>query len=47
MMVIGVDAHKATHTAAAINRHTAELLDQLTVDARDHGHQQLLNGRSR
>src|SRR3954469_21832794 len=42
MMIIGVDAHKATHTAAAVNRQTAELLDQLTVDARDHGHQRLL-----
>jgi transposase len=42
MMVIGVDAHKSTHTAAAVNRHTAELLDQLTVDAREHGHQELL-----
>src|SRR5215218_1231321 len=42
MMVIGVDAHKSTHTAAAVNRHTAELLDQLTVDAREPGHQQVL-----
>src|SRR4051794_16879184 len=42
MMVIGVDAHKSTHTAAAVNRQTAELLDQRTVEARDHGHQQLL-----
>jgi transposase len=42
MMVIGVDAHKSTHTAAAVNRHTAELLDQLTVDAREHGHAQML-----
>lgn len=41
-MVIGVDAHKSTHTAAAINRHTAELLDQRTVDAREHGHAELL-----
>jgi transposase len=43
MMVIGVDAHKATHTAAAVNRQTAELLEQLTVDAREHGHQHLLD----
>jgi transposase len=42
MMIVGVDAHKATHTAAAVNRQTAELLDQLTVDAREHGHQRLL-----
>lgn len=43
MMIIGVDAHKATHTAAAVNRQTAELLEQQTVEARDHGHQQLLD----
>jgi transposase len=42
-MIIGVDAHKSTHTAAAVNRQTAELLEQRTVDARDHGHQQLLD----
>ncbi len=34
MIVIGVDAHKATHTAAAVNRLTAEKLDQQTVKAR-------------
>src|SRR3954452_14595397 len=43
MMVIGVDAHKSTHTAAAVNRQTAELLEQRTVEAREHGHQQLLD----
>lgn len=42
MIVIGVDAHKATHTAAAVNRQTAELLDQVTVKARERGHQELL-----
>jgi len=42
MMLIGVDAHKATHTAAAVNRQTAELLDQATVDATPAGHEQLL-----
>jgi hypothetical protein len=43
MMVIGVDAHRAAHTAAGVNRQTAELLEQLTVDAREHGHQHLLD----
>jgi transposase len=42
MMVIGVDAHKATHTAAAVNRPTAELVGELTVAARQAGHEQLL-----
>ncbi len=42
MMVIGVDPHKQTHTAAAIEGRTAELLDDLTVSARDEGHERLL-----
>ena len=42
MIVIGVDAHKATHTAAAVNRLTAELLGQQTVKARAAGHEALL-----
>ena len=42
MMAIGVDAHKSTHPVAAVNRQTAELVDQATVDARDHGRQRLL-----
>lgn len=42
MIVIGVDAHKATHTAAAVNRLTAEKLDQQTVKARQGGHDALL-----
>jgi transposase len=42
MIVIGVDAHKATHTAAAINAQTGQLLDQSTVEAREPGHARLL-----
>lgn len=42
MIVIGVDAHKATHTAAAVNRQTAELLGHLTIAARPQGHQEVL-----
>ncbi len=42
MMVIGVDPHKQTHTAAAVDGQTAELLDDLTVPARDEGHVRLL-----
>ncbi|HWI74234.1 MAG TPA: IS110 family transposase [Baekduia sp.] len=41
MIVIGVDAHKATHTAAAINSQTAELLEDITVAARRGGHGEL------
>jgi transposase len=42
MIVIGVDAHKASHTAAAVNRVTAELVGEQAVDARTHGHARLL-----
>jgi transposase len=40
--VIGVDAHKASHTAAAVNRVTAELVGEQTVDARRAGHDRLI-----
>lgn len=42
MIVIGVDAHKATHTATAVNRLTAEFIDERKVKAREAGHQELL-----
>ena len=42
MIVIGVDAHSQTHTAAAVNRQTAERLALLEVPARQAGHERLL-----
>ena len=42
MIVIGVDAHRQTHTAAAIDGQTAQLLDGRTVPARKIGHEGLL-----
>lgn len=42
MIVIGADPHKQTHTAAALDAQTAEQLDELTVKARDAGHERLL-----
>lgn len=42
MIVIGVDPHKQTHTAAAVDAALGELIDEQTVKAREHGHQQLL-----
>lgn len=42
MIVIGVDAHKRNHFAAAVDRQTAELRGQLEVDAVTAGHQALL-----
>lgn len=42
MIVIGVDAHKDSHTAVAVNAGTAIKLAETTVPARDHGHQELL-----
>ena len=47
MIVIGVDPHKQTHTAAAVEAAVGELLDERTVKARQQGHRQLLAwGRS-
>ena len=42
MIVIGVDAHTRTHTAAAVNSQTAVELHTLTVQATRPGHKQLL-----
>jgi transposase len=41
MMMIGVDPHMQTHTAALIEQ-TGELAGELTVEARAHGHERLL-----
>ncbi len=41
-MVIGIDPHKQTHTAAAVERATGELRGERTVKARAQGHEQLL-----
>src|SRR4051794_14283580 len=41
-IVIGVDAHADTHTAAAIDALTARVEDDVTVVAREHGYEQLL-----
>ena len=42
MMVIGVDPHKQSHTAAAVEGTSGELVDGLTVEARALGHERLL-----
>jgi transposase len=42
MIVIGVDPHKQTHTAAAVDRQTGELLGELTIRGDDEGHARLL-----
>lgn len=42
MIVIGIDPHKQTHTAVAVEASTGELLDELTVPARERGHERLL-----
>ena len=42
MIVIGVDAHKATHTVVCVNRATGEQLGELTADANEDGHRALL-----
>ena len=43
MIVIGVDPHKATHTAAAVDDGIGELLAERTVQARRTGHEELLD----
>ena len=42
MIVIGIDPHKRTHTAVAVEAATGELVDELTVPARQGGHERLL-----
>jgi hypothetical protein len=42
MIVIGVDAHKGTHTCAAVQELTGRELQTRTVPARDDGHGRLL-----
>jgi transposase len=42
LIVVGVDAHSDTHTAAAVDRQTAERLGLLEVRARAAGHLELL-----
>ena len=42
MIVIGIDPHKQTHTAAAVQTQSGELLAERTVKARTKGHGQLL-----
>jgi transposase len=39
---VGVDPHQHTHTACAVDAHTAELLGELTVPARSRGHERLV-----
>ena len=47
MIVIGADTHKHTHTTAAVNAATGELLGELTATARTPGFTALLDwGRS-
>ena len=43
MIVVGVDAHSDTHTAAAIDGSTARFVDELTVPAREPGFVELLD----
>ncbi len=42
MIVVGVDAHRDTHTAAAVNGLTAALIEDRTVPAREPGNRELL-----
>jgi transposase len=43
MIVIGVDPHKHSHTAVAVDRRTGELIAELTVKTNEEGHARLLD----
>jgi transposase len=43
VIVIGIDPHKQTHTAVAVNGSTGEVLGELTVRARRQGFEQLVS----
>lgn len=42
MVVIGIDAHKDSHTASAVEGQTAQMIEHKTVPAREQGHLELL-----
>ena len=42
MIIVGIDPHKRTHTAVAIDARTGEALGELTVAARPRGHERLV-----
>jgi transposase len=42
MIVVGIDPHKRTHTAVAVSRATGEHRGELTVGARQPGHEELI-----
>ncbi|HSS41388.1 MAG TPA: transposase [Solirubrobacterales bacterium] len=42
MITIGIDPHKDTHTAAAVEDATGQLLGELTVPGTEDGHERLL-----
>ena len=43
VIVVGVDPHKKTHTAVAVTAQLGELKGELTVSARQRGHEKLLS----
>jgi len=42
MIVVGIDPHKRTHTAVAVNQATGEHRGELTVSARQPGDEELM-----
>jgi len=43
VITIGIDPHKDTHTAAAVDDATGQLLDELTVPGTEAGHERLIS----
>jgi transposase len=47
VIVVGIDPHKRTHTAVAIDAQSGELIGEITVAARRRGHERLIRWASR
>ena len=43
MIVVGIDAHKYTHTAALVEHGTGRVVADVTVEAGEDGHRRLLD----
>jgi transposase len=46
VIVVGIDCHKRTHTAVGLDRATGRVVGEVTVPARDPGHEQLVEWAS-
>ena len=47
VIVVGIDAHKHTHTAAIVEHATGRVVAEVTVEAGEDGHRRLLDAARR